>query len=282
MIYENPIKEKFSAFPMAGTVMQGGQTFISHCHQELELLVVRQGELLVTFEDASRVLKAGDVWLVPPFGSHSVDGGGEDTVRLAVLADLRLAGWVHQESEQEQIRALLESRQLYSGFWEPQMREKVREGVEAIYREYRNREDGWQLAIKTRLNEILLLICRNAPLREKKTPSREVAKVRSILEYAARNYCSDISLDQCAAAMGFNPSYLSRYFHAHMGITFQEYIKRLRIDRARWLLGNEALQVTEVAYACGFRDIKTFNKLFKKECGMSPTQYRKNVKICVV
>ena len=183
-------------------------------------------------------------------------------MRLAILADLRLAGWVHQESEQEQIRALLESRQLYSGFWEPQMRDKVREGVEAIYREYRNREDGWQLAIKTWLNEILLLICRNAPLREKKTPSREVAKVRSILEYAARNYCSDISLDQCAAAVGFNPSYLSRYFHAHMG--------------------NEALQVTEVAYACGFRDIKTFNKLFKKECGMSPTQYRKNVKICVV
>ena len=101
MIYENPIKEKFSAFPMAGTVMQGGQTFISHCHQELELLVVRQGELLVTFEDASRVLKAGDVWLVPPFGSHSVDGGvgifAELAYGLTALAATVLTGAVRTQ-----------------------------------------------------------------------------------------------------------------------------------------------------------------------------------------
>ena len=282
MIYENPIKEKFSAFPMAATVMQGGRSFISHCHQELELLVVCQGELRVTFEDEPCVLKAGDIWLVPPFGSHSIDGGSPDSVRLAVLADLKLAGWVHEENEQAQLQALLEGHDLYSGHWDHQVRDALREDVEAIYREYIRREEGWQLAIKRHLNDILLLVCRRTPLREKKAPTREVAKVRSILEYVALHYCSDISLEQCGAAVGFNPTYLSRYFHEHMGITFQEYVKRLRIDRARWILENEKMPITQIAYACGFRDIKTFNKLFKKECGMSPTQYRKNVKICVV
>ena len=63
-----------------------------------------------------------------------------------------------------------------------------------------------------------------------------------------------------------------------MGITFQEYIKRLRIDRAKWLLiTTEKLLVTEVCVQSGFRDIKTFNKLFKKECGMSPTEFRKSM-----
>ncbi len=49
-----------------------------------------------------------------------------------------------------------------------------------------------------------------------------------------------------------------------MGITFQEYVKRLRIDRAKWLLMTEKLPVMEVCYQSGFRDIKTFNKVVQE------------------
>ena len=92
------------------------------------------------------------------------------------------------------------------------------------------------------------------------------------------HYYKDITLQSCADEVGFNSTYLSRYFSSAMGITFQEYIKRLRIDRAKWLLiTTEKLPVTEVCVQSGFRDIKTFNKLFKKECGMSPTEFRKSM-----
>lgn len=282
MIYENRTGEAFSMFPLAGTVMSGGQTFMNHCHQELELILVRRGKVEMTCEGRQYVLDGGAVLIIPPFASHSIEGGSEDSQRLAILMDLKIAGWMNHEDERRELGRMLEQRDLYSGHWEPEVRERVREIIEGMFAEYQGMDKGWTLAVKTCLNELLLTVYRRTPPCPAVKPDRKVEKLRRILEYVAMHYCLDISLEGCAAAAGFNPTYLSRYFHQNMGMTFQEYVKRLRIDRARWLLTNVRTSVTEIAYACGFKDIKTFNKLFKKECGVSPTQFRKNVKICVL
>ena len=274
MIYEN--RNYYDGhFPFACAVMDGSQPFMSHCHKEMEIILVRRGRLFVSYEGESCSLSEGELWFVPPFCSHSIDGGDDESLRLAVLLDLDLMGWVKQEEEEPQMTALLEQTHMYSGHWPEPARQKLSALVEGMYEEYVEQSAGWELAIKTKLNAFMLTVLRELPRCERRLPSRQVAKVRAVLEYAALNYCGDISLRACADKVGFNPTYLSRYFHEHMGMTFQEYIKKLRIDRACWLLGNRRMPVTEVAYASGFKDIKTFNKLFKKECGVSPSQFRK-------
>lgn len=276
MIYEN--RSHDGQFPFIAAEMDGGQPFMTHCHQEMELIAVRRGQVAVRCEGEDIVLNPGDVWIVPPFASHSIERADGDSLRLAALTDLKVMGaWTKQEDERIDVQNILECIDLYSGHWPEDTAHRVFELVENMYQEYEKQDEGWQLAIKTLLNALVLLAIREMPRCERKHPNKQVATLKNILEYVALHYCDHISLEDCAAVAGFNPSYLSRYFRQHMGVTFQEYIKRLRIDKARWLLRNEKISVTEVSYQSGFKDIKTFNKLFKSECGMTPTQFRRGL-----
>lgn len=274
MIYENDMQN--AEFPFKCAVMRGDVPFMNHCHQEMEILMLRKGELRVFYENEEHRLREGDIWIVPPFGNHGIGKGSHDCERIAVLLDLQLLRSGAKENQEYMwIRKELEKRDMFSGHWEQAAREKLSEIVEKMYWEYSEKKYAWKLAISALISELVLAALREMPVRQNMAPEKGVIRIKNILEYIALHYYSDITLQSCAAAVGFNSTYLSRYFSSTMGITFQEYIKRLRIDRAKWLLMTEKLPVMEVCCQSGFRDIKTFNKLFKKECGMSPTEFRK-------
>ena len=148
-----------------------------------------------------------------------------------------------------------------------------------VYEEYKNKSYAWQLAVKTNINELLLIAVRQMPVREADREYREYSKIKNILEFVAQHYCEKITLRQCAEQAGFNTTYLSRYFSQHMGVTFQEYIKQLRIEKAKWLIMTEQLSIMEICYQSGFGDIKTFNKEFRQICGMTPTEFKKSLLI---
>lgn len=274
MIYENDMQN--AEYPLKCAVMRGNLPFMNHCHQELEILMLRKGRLQVFYEKEEYELREGDVWIVPPFGSHGIGKGKSDCERIAVLLDLQLLGsGVKADQENLWIRKEMEKRDMFSRHWKDAVRNRVSEIVGKLYQEYSEKRYAWKLSVKALVSELVLTALREMPERESMVLEKEVVRIRHILEYIALHYYKDITLQSCADEVGFNSTYLSRYFSRTMGITFQEYIKRLRIDRAKWLLMTEKLSVTEVCYQSGFRDIKTFNKLFKKECGMSPTEFRR-------
>ncbi|HAX72476.1 MAG TPA: AraC family transcriptional regulator, partial [Firmicutes bacterium] len=65
------------------------------------------------------------------------------------------------------------------------------------------------------------------------------------------------------------------FFKRNTGMTFVTFLNYYRINKARWLLMNENLPVSEVAFEAGFQSTKTFYRLFKQETQMSPLQYQK-------
>lgn len=276
MIYESDMQNV--EYPLKCAVMRGNLPFMNHCHQELEILMLQKGQLQVFDENEEYELLEGDVWIVPPFGSHGIGKGKSDCERIAILLDLQLLeSGMKDNQEYLWIRQELEKKDMFSRHWEEPTRKKVSEIVEKLYREYSEKKYAWKAAVKALISELVLVALREMPEGQNRTQEKEVVRMKHILEYIALHYYRDITLKSCADAVGFNSTYLSRYFSSTMGITFQEYIKRLRIDRAKWLLMTEKLPVTEVCSQSGFRDIKTFNKLFKKECGMSPTAFRKSL-----
>jgi AraC-like DNA-binding protein len=72
--------------------------------------------------------------------------------------------------------------------------------------------------------------------------------------------------------------YFCRVFKAATGMTFSEYVARCHVDRARELLRNPKMQVTEVAFASGFQSIPHFNHTFKRYTGLSPKGYRASLR----
>lgn len=88
-----------------------------------------------------------------------------------------------------------------------------------------------------------------------------------------KEHCHEaVSLSGTAAGIGVNSSYLSRVFHEDTGMTFTDYLNRIRVDRATKLL-EENLPLKDIAYRCGFKNYGYFLKIFKDYTGKTPKEF---------
>jgi AraC-like DNA-binding protein len=84
----------------------------------------------------------------------------------------------------------------------------------------------------------------------------------------------DLSLGQVAKAVNTSTFYFCKMFKRATGLNFTDYLSRVRIEKAKNLLLNPNLRISEIAYEVGFQSLTHFNRVFKKIVGQSPTEYR--------
>lgn len=97
--------------------------------------------------------------------------------------------------------------------------------------------------------------------------------------WKARNFIhehsdEEISLTKVAKAVNISANHLSEKFRQVTGVNFVEYVARIRFEKARSLLHDADLRISEIAFAVGFQSLSQFNRVFKKLSGESPTAYR--------
>ncbi|HOJ09370.1 MAG TPA: AraC family transcriptional regulator [Clostridiales bacterium] len=105
--------------------------------------------------------------------------------------------------------------------------------------------------------------------------SSSIEKLSKILEYIESNITEDITIDQLAKMASFHPNYFIRFFKKNTGTSPAHYINKVKMDKAKNLLGITDLSVTSIGEAIGFSDVYHFSKIFKNYTGFSPTEYRK-------
>ena len=98
--------------------------------------------------------------------------------------------------------------------------------------------------------------------------------LRNVLEYLNRHFSQAISFQELCELHNINGSYLSQLFKKELGITFTAYLTQLRMNRAKELLKTTNLRISEISDALGYDYYFNFTKLFKKEVGMTPKEYR--------
>ena len=100
--------------------------------------------------------------------------------------------------------------------------------------------------------------------------------LEALLRQLERTYAGEVSLDELARQCGVSKYYLSRQFRQYTGVTPQDCRTRMRLNRAKELLRFTDMPVGEIAFACGFRDVSHFIRVFRKrEDGVTPLVYRK-------
>lgn len=107
---------------------------------------------------------------------------------------------------------------------------------------------------------------------------RATSLSRALAAYVADNYAAPMSRDEISAALKVSPNHLSRIFRRDTGLTPWQYLNQYRVLQAQRLLLASELSVTEVAEQVGFNDPAYFVRVFHKETGRAPLQYRKSAK----
>ncbi|OEK07219.1 transcriptional regulator [Roseivirga misakiensis] len=104
-------------------------------------------------------------------------------------------------------------------------------------------------------------------------PAYYYTQVRQSRAFMKDNLSKKIELGEIAAAACMSSFHFIRIFKLVYGLTPKEYLKDLRIDRAKELL-KEGLSVTQTCFAVGYESLSTFSRVFKKGTGLSPKAYQ--------
>jgi AraC-like DNA-binding protein/ligand-binding sensor protein len=106
----------------------------------------------------------------------------------------------------------------------------------------------------------------------------EPPMIRRAKAHIAGHYGDPISLDEIARAMHVSTFYFCKMFKKATGLTFTDYLGRVRVEKAKNLLLNPHLRVSEIAYTVGFQSLTHFNRVFRKVAGEAPTDFREKLK----
>lgn len=130
-----------------------------------------------------------------------------------------------------------------------------------------------RLAVKGSLLANLAIVL--TAIKEEPDDAHEPLKVMQVRQLIVQNLAKpELSVSWLGRSLQSSPDYLSRLFRETMGKTVVAYITERRMIRARELLASSALNISEISRASGYDDPSYFTRVFRKENGLAPRQYR--------
>ena len=140
---------------------------------------------------------------------------------------------------------------------------------------------GSDILIKQYIIEILVLAARESGYGQNDCSESErlsadaLWSVNLAEDYIEKHFTEEISLSELSEKFGMSRNALTSGFKTLNGVSPKNYITSLRLDKAASLLKSTRLSVLDVALECGYNSTASFNKMFLKIIGKTPTEYRK-------
>lgn len=106
---------------------------------------------------------------------------------------------------------------------------------------------------------------------------KNMKRIQFIMDYVEKHYTEAISIPEIAGEVGLNEIYFSRFFKKNMGITFLDYLYRVRLEKIYMDLLNTDWSIQEIRERHGFYNEKVFRRMFRDMYGCSPKEVRKKM-----
>ena len=224
--------------------------FPPHLHEVLEFYLVTSGCVRVTVDEATYLLREGEGVLVFPYQLH-----GYEVVEHAQVFYCLFSADFASAYMRDKARVLPTD----ASFAFPLSRLPVRKS---------------HIAKKSFVYDLLSHFEEERAYHPRKLDGHSVL-ITKILTYLSENLAGDCSLSAVAAHVGYEYTYLSKYFHQTTGVSLHSYTNALRIARAKELLLSEPHSpIHIVGERCGYSSQRTFDRVFHSVVGESPHDYR--------
>lgn len=148
--------------------------------------------------------------------------------------------------------------------------------LENVLYNYTNFSIERDFLVSNRLESLLLMLFHKRNENTNSANLRIPDTIRYLIKYMESNYAKSLTLDSLSSFAGISKFHLSREFKKYTGQSPNEFLISLRLANAKFLLSNTSLPCYKTGELSGILDFNNFVRLFKKETGMTPSQYRKH------
>lgn len=249
-------------FPFRILVNDGDILTTPHWHREVELIYVTKGTISLGIDDVPYKLSEGEIAFI---------GGGLIHYVLASPGSERfvyqfdLSYFTAGNKENLDLQKLFAEVLPISPQWQREDEATVRRLLEAMNLESEKQETGYQFALRAELFQLITLLLRNVPKQAKQSKKIKKLATQDVLEkldvifsYVEAHYQEELTLQNIAEVSGYSSFYFTKFFKKNTGKTFLTFLNEYRIDKAKWLLINSDLPVSEIITQTGFESDKTF------------------------
>lgn len=267
ILFEDDINPATAEYPYLNRASVN-LTYAAHFHREIELLYVTEGTLAAANETETFVLHSGDFCLFLPGEIHSLL---TETENREILMKLYVPDFCKE----------LADRRLCCNKISPGTppHAALLTIVSSILKEDAEQRQGYRAAVGVESAKLSLLLLRDldtAPiLPEERTRLRnDAALLHTVRRYLESRYREEITLEQIASHCGYSKYYFAHRFHETASMSFMDYLALYRLQKAASALSLSSEKVIDIAYGAGFRNIRSFNRLFQKYFHLTPSAYR--------
>ncbi len=235
----------------------------SHLHRSFELVTVLRGELRAVADGCEYRLFSGESLFFPPFTVHELHSVGEAEIFIAVFS----GGYVGRVAR------------IFDGKHAARHSFRLSDVTEALLCRYLCSEPAQimqpmpdALMLRACLYAVCSEFLAQCELTENK---RETSLLLKLLLYIDAHFREEITLASLSERFGYHSDYISRVLNAGLGVGLKALLSGYRVEAAAEALRESDASILEIALASGFGSLRSFNRVFHAELGISPSEYRK-------
>lgn len=247
---------------------------------DYRIFYINDGSIFLNFEDCRFLLSKHTIALIPPGTFYKlvpVDSKSTEIICMnfdTIKGEGRPVTSVHPVVKKEFNSIEIFEKELidvFSSFIILNDSGALKDKLSEILREFVNKEFGYDIKSSGILSSILISLARNSNKNSVKKEARLVSEIR---KYLHDNMSEQLDASEIGERFHYHPNYLNRVFKQNIGVTLHNYIVSIRIKLAKELLVTSNLSLEKIALRCGYKTLSHFSQSFKKNCGLSPKDYR--------
>ena len=246
-----------------------------HLHTEYELGLVLYGDIVLTMEKETHHLHAGDIICINPFQVHELSSD----MNVPMLFLQANPSFFYNSAPMLRNLEFTDTPILRAN-QSPEYR-TLRELIVTFSAEFFKKDEFYELSCAGHLSLLFNQLLKLLPYQiissnEAMSQRGKSGRIKRIAEFIENNYQEKVTLSLLADMEHITETHLSHFFTDNFHMTFQEYLMKLRCEKARSLLLTTDLTLIDISITCGFSDPKYLNKTFQRLYNCSPKEYRRN------